>query len=129
MASAGADLNGSQFYMTTRDIVDTLDERKTIFGQVAEGLDVLDRINGAYCDDNGRPWVNMRILHTIILDDPFDDPPGLSDLIPDASPDLRKDPDDDRLEDDWCVQGAGARRPCRTGEADISRRRSLFGAG
>lgn len=104
MASAGPDLNGSQFYITTRDVVDTLDEKKTIFGQVAEGIDVLDRINEAHIDDNGRPWLNMRVLHTIVLDDPFDDPTGLQDLIPGASPDLRKDPNDDRLEDDWCAR-------------------------
>jgi len=27
-----------------------------------------------------------RIKHTYILDDPFDDPPQIADLIPDASP-------------------------------------------
>lgn len=27
-----------------------------------------------------------RIRHTYVLDDPFDDPPQLSELIPDASP-------------------------------------------
>ena len=31
------------------------------FGRVVEGLDVLQRINEAYCDENGRPWQNIRI--------------------------------------------------------------------
>lgn len=30
-----------------------------------------------------------RIKHTYILDDPFDDPPQLAELIPDASPEGR----------------------------------------
>lgn len=32
------------------------------------------------------PIVLSRIRHTYILDDPFDDPPQLAELIPDASP-------------------------------------------
>ena len=34
---------------------------------------------------------DCRIYHTVILDDPFDDPPGLSDLIPDRSPEPTKE--------------------------------------
>lgn len=29
---------------------------------------------------------DVRIKHTFILEDPFDDPAGLAELIPDASP-------------------------------------------
>lgn len=101
-ASAGPNLNASSFYVTCRDDVDALNERKTIFGQVSEGLDVVDRINEAYCDDAGRPWINLRIHHTIILDDPFPDPPGFVDtLVPPQSPQFVKMEDDGRLEDDW----------------------------
>ena len=101
-ASAGPNLNASSFYITCRDEVDALDERKTIFGQVSEGLDVVDRINEAYCDDAGRPWINLRIHHTVILDDPFPDPPGFEDtLVPPQSPPFVKTQDDGRLEDDW----------------------------
>ncbi|KAK4341762.1 hypothetical protein RND71_037578 [Anisodus tanguticus] len=45
-----------------------------------------------------------RAGHLKISDDPFDDPPQLSDLVPDASPEGKpKDEveDDVRLEDDW----------------------------
>ncbi|XP_019242317.1 PREDICTED: peptidyl-prolyl cis-trans isomerase CYP59-like, partial [Nicotiana attenuata] len=75
-----------------------------VFGEIAEGLDTLNRINEAYVDEKGRPFKNIRIKHTYILDDPFDDPAQLSDLIPDASPEGKpKDEveDDVRLEDDW----------------------------
>ena len=102
MASAGGpDRNASQFLITAREDCDALDGKHTIFGRVSEGLDVLDAINEAYCDASGRPFQNIRIKHTIVLDDPFDDPPGLAALVPDASPAFVRDPNDTRLEDDW----------------------------
>ena len=45
--------------------------------QVAEGFDVLSKINEAYCDKDGRPFQDIRIYHTVILDDPFPDPDGI----------------------------------------------------
>ncbi|PKI41659.1 hypothetical protein CRG98_037966 [Punica granatum] len=104
MASAGENLNASQFYLTLRDDLDYLDGKHAVFGDLAEGHDTLTRINEAYVDEKGRPFKNIRIKHTYILDDPFDDPPQLADLIPDASPEGKpKDEVDDevRLEDDW----------------------------
>ena len=41
-----------------------------------------------------------RIRHTHVLDDPFDDPAPLADLIPEASPGPTFE-QGDRLEDDW----------------------------
>ncbi|KAI5674584.1 hypothetical protein M9H77_14948 [Catharanthus roseus] len=104
MASAGENLNASQFYITLRDDLDYLDGKHTVFGEVAEGLETLNRINEAYVDESSRPYKNIRIKHTYVLDDPFDDPPQLAELIPDASPEGKpKDEVDDdvRLEDDW----------------------------
>ncbi|KAL9147038.1 hypothetical protein ABFS82_13G149300 [Erythranthe guttata] len=104
MASAGENLNASQFYITLREDLDYLDGKHTVFGEVAEGLETLTRINEAYADEKDKPYKNIRIKHTYILDDPFDDPPQLADLIPDASPEGKpKDEVDDdvRLEDDW----------------------------
>ena len=127
MASAGENANASQFYMTLRDELDTLDEKKTIFGQVSEGLDVLQRIGEAYCDSSGRPWVNIRILHTFVLDDPFDDPPGLGALVPESSPELVKDPGDDRLEDGWKPEHEG--RDPEEVEREIRRKEAGFWGG
>eukprot|EP00246_Nothoceros_aenigmaticus_P016594 TRINITY_DN768_c0_g1_i1.p1 TRINITY_DN768_c0_g1~~TRINITY_DN768_c0_g1_i1.p1 ORF type:complete len:644 (+),score=153.08 TRINITY_DN768_c0_g1_i1:37-1932(+) len=103
MASAGENQNASQFYITTRTGIDYLDGKHTIFGEVAEGLETLMRINEAYVDEKGRPYKNIRIKYTDVLEDPFDDPPGLAELIPDKSPDLRPPApgEDVRLEDDW----------------------------
>ncbi|KAG5572987.1 hypothetical protein H5410_062753 [Solanum commersonii] len=107
MASTGTgekNLNASQFYITLRDDLDSLDGEHTVFGEITEGFDTLNRINEAYVDDKGKPYQNIRIKHTYILYDPFDDPSQLDNLIPDASPERKpKDEIDDdvRLEDDW----------------------------
>ncbi|KAL9356767.1 hypothetical protein Peur_050020 [Populus x canadensis] len=104
MASAGENLNASQFYFTLRDDLDYLDGKHTVFGEIAEGLETLTRINEAYVDEKNRPFKNIRIKHAYILDDPFDDPPQLAELIPEASPEGKPKDEVDgdvRLEDDW----------------------------
>jgi peptidyl-prolyl cis-trans isomerase-like 4 len=69
----------SQFLITLGDNLDYLDSRAAIFGKVVEGFDVLEKINDAFIDEKGRPLKDIRIRHTVILDDPYDDPPGLSE--------------------------------------------------
>lgn len=78
-----------------------------LLSQVAEGWEVLDALNEALTDDAGRPYQNIRIRHTIILDDPFADkePPTLAEHIPEASPEPVFE-HGDRLEDDWAPQEA-----------------------
>ncbi|TVY13825.1 Peptidyl-prolyl cis-trans isomerase-like 4 [Lachnellula arida] len=68
---------GSQFIITLGDNLDYLDGKAAIFGKVVEGFDALEKINEAFCDEKGRPLVDIRIKHTVVLDDPYDDPPGL----------------------------------------------------
>ncbi|KAG9200147.1 Peptidyl-prolyl cis-trans isomerase cyp6 [Epicoccum nigrum] len=68
---------GSQFIITLGPNIDFLDGKAAIFGTVVEGFDALDKINNAYVDDKGRPLKDIRILHTVVLDDPYDDPAGL----------------------------------------------------
>lgn len=75
---------GSQFIITLGDNIDQLDGKAAIFGEVVEGFDVLEKINTAFVDGTGRPLKDIRILHTVVLDDPFDDPPGLQE--PPSSP-------------------------------------------
>ncbi|KIX07691.1 peptidyl-prolyl cis-trans isomerase-like 4 [Rhinocladiella mackenziei CBS 650.93] len=77
-------LAGSQFIITLGDNIDYLDGRAAPFGTVVEGFDTLEKINDAFTDSNGRPLKDIRIRHTIILEDPYDDPPGL--IVPDKSP-------------------------------------------
>mmetsp|Transcript_22580 Transcript_22580/g.62695 ORF Transcript_22580/g.62695 Transcript_22580/m.62695 type:complete len:509 (+) Transcript_22580:61-1587(+) len=104
MAGAGENMNASQFFITAGTDLDSLDGKHTIFGEVAEGLDVLTSISEAFTDKNDRPLQNIRIRHTLILDDPFDDPPELKDHIPEGSPEPEFGTEVDRLEDDWVPQ-------------------------
>lgn len=95
MANTGPDSNKSQFFITLRaEDLEHLDGKHTIFGEVAEGFEVLDVINNLFCDDEGRPYQDIRIKHTYILDDPFDDPPQLE--IPSCSP-VREFPPEERV--------------------------------
>nr|CAD1834568.1 unnamed protein product [Ananas comosus var. bracteatus] len=89
MASAGENCNASQFYFTLRDDLDYLDGKHTI--------------NDTYVDDKGRPFKDIRIKHTYVLDDPFDDPPQLAEFIPENSPEgkPRDEVAEERLEDNW----------------------------
>lgn len=77
---------GSQFLVTLGDDLEYLDRegRGAIFGKVVEGFDVLDKINTSFVDSTGRPLKDIRILHTVVLDDPYDDPSGL--IEPSKSP-------------------------------------------
>jgi peptidyl-prolyl cis-trans isomerase-like 4 len=74
----------SQFIITLGDNLDYLDGKAAIFGKVVEGFDALEKVNAAFCDDQGRPLKDIRIRHTVVLDDPYPDPTGL--VQPPASP-------------------------------------------
>ncbi|XP_056422742.1 peptidyl-prolyl cis-trans isomerase-like 4 [Hyla sarda] len=89
MVNNGSDQHGSQFLITTGVNLDYLDGVHTVFGEVTEGLDVLQKINETFVDKDFVPFQDVRINHTVILDDPFDDPPGLP--IPDRSPEPTKE--------------------------------------
>lgn len=103
MANKGPDTNTSQFYIVTHSHADYLDGKHTIIGKVSEGMEVVDGIDNVFVDDANRPLRNVRIRHTIILDDPFPDPDGLE--VPDESPAYVKDKHDiDRVADDDFVE-------------------------
>lgn len=77
MVDNGHGQHGSQFFITLADGLEYLDSKHTVFGQIAEGFDFLDNVNEVYCDEENRPFRNVRIRHTTILDDPFPNPKGL----------------------------------------------------
>ena len=76
LAQDGTYWCGSQFYITLAPNIEYLDGKHAIIGLVAEGLDVLEKLNtSVQVDESYRPFTDIRIKHAIILDNPFPLPP------------------------------------------------------
>ncbi|XP_076243745.1 peptidyl-prolyl cis-trans isomerase-like 4 isoform X2 [Calliopsis andreniformis] len=75
---------GSQFFITLAPELQSLDGEHCVFGEIAEGLEIILKFNETICDGDHRPYQDIRISHTVILEDPFEDPKGF--IVPDQSP-------------------------------------------
>jgi cyclophilin family peptidyl-prolyl cis-trans isomerase len=61
MANAGPNTNGSQFFLVTTPEASWLDGKHTVFGQITDGMDVVDKIEAKPTDARDRPTEDVRI--------------------------------------------------------------------
>ena len=90
-----SDHNGLQDLISTQDNNNTTGDNKQqannnnnqtrylSLGKVTEDTqNVLNKLNRAYCDDDGRPYADIRIIRALVVHDPYDDDPeGMNELL------------------------------------------------
>lgn len=66
MANAGPNTGSSQFFINTKDN-NYLDSAHPVFGEVIQGMDVVDDISNVPRDQNDRPITNVTVIKAEIL--------------------------------------------------------------
>ncbi len=66
MANAGPNTNGSQFFIVTIGAADWLDGKHTVFGEITDGMDTVDTIEGTPTGAGDRP-IEPQVIERIEL--------------------------------------------------------------
>ena len=68
MANAGPNTNGSQFFIVTTDAAPWLDGKHTVFGEVTDGIEAVDAIEGTETGPGDQPS-EPQVIERIELSD------------------------------------------------------------